>query len=105
MVLLGSFLKIRRKMLVTRVNESPGNLIPFVQPLKPVHSSRFAMQRDEGRVYDIRFLEHELLKCGTTARLGVGLLVNTLEDRSPDAALVVGVVERRSLAEPADNPL
>ena len=91
-------------MLVTGGDELLGELIPLVQAINPVESFPFAVLRDEGCIEDRRLFEHELLSCGTTPGLGIGLLVDPLEEWRPEVGLVVDS-GRRAVAEPGRDPL
>ena len=92
-------------MLVVGGNELFGDLISFVQPLNPVHPPPFAILGDEVSIDDCQLFMHELLRYGTAARLWVGLLMDMLEDWSPDTTVALGVAGGRSVAEPAGDPL
>ena len=105
MGLLGSLLKGHRQMLVVSGDELFGDFISFVQPLDPVHPPPFTILGDEVSVDDCRLFVHELLHYGMAVRLWVGLLMDMLEDRSPDTTVALGVTGRRLVAEPAGDPL
>src|ERR1700753_1824657 len=84
-----------------------GNFVPFVHPLSPGQALTVTILRKEGLVDGLGVFKHELLRCGTTAGFGVGLLVGTFEERKPRVGLATtgGVAGRRSVAEPRGDSL
>jgi len=101
---LSSRLESRDKMLVSGGDEFLGEPIPFIHAINWVESFPFGVSRDEGCIDDRRFFKHELLACSTAPGLGVGLLVDPLEDWRPEAD-VLADPGRRAVAEPIRDPL
>jgi len=85
-------------------DELLGEIIPLVQAVDSADPFAFAILRDKGCIDNRWLFEHELLGCGTALGLGVGLLVNPLEDRGPEAGFAAAS-GRRAVAEPVGDPL
>ena len=98
--LLSSLFEFSFHILVGGGNEPLSNLIPLVQPVCTTHGPRFSVQRMEGIVDDLWLLVHKLLDDSTTARLGIGELVDAFENRSPGSTLVVRFMDGGAVAEP-----
>jgi len=103
-ILLGSLFKFGYNCRVRGGDKLSSNIIPLVYPLDRIHGRSFSVLHLEGRVDDRRILVHKLLSCRAATRLGVLVLVDALEDRSPNVALDVAS-GRGSVTEPRGDLL
>ena len=107
MVLLGALFEALCAVQQSARNEFLRNIVPFVQPLGSAHSLPKSVPGVESVVDDLRVLEHQLLRDGTTARLGVSLFVDTFEECRPRASVAAtdGVSGSRAISKPRGDPL
>ena len=69
-----------------------GNVVEVVESISLSHACSVGVLGGKGLTDDVWVFEHELLYCGATTRLGIGVLVDLLEDRMPGTSLSAGIV-------------